>query len=62
MAFERKHFNMDMDWRFHRGDIEIDGGKGHADVYRSTKTGGMRGPATKKAYDDSEWEIGRAHV
>ena len=47
---------MDMDWRFHRGDIEIDGGKGHADVYRSTKTGGMRGPATKNSFDDSMWE------
>ena len=56
MAFLRKHFNMDMDWRFHRGDIEIDGGKGHADVYRRTKTGGERGPATKRAYDDSTWE------
>ena len=56
MSFLRKHFNMDMDWRFHRGDIGIDGGKGHADVYRSTKTGGMRGPATKKAFDDSDWE------
>ena len=56
MSFQRKHFNMDMDWRFHRGDVEIDWGKGHADVYRSTKTGGGRGPATKRAYDDSAWE------
>ena len=56
MSFKRKHFNMDMDWRFHRGDVEIDWGKGHADVYRSTKSGGGRGPATKRAYDDSRWE------
>lgn len=56
MTFYRKHFNMDMDWRFHRGEVDIDHGIGHKDVYRSTKTGGTRGPATKRAYDDSLWE------
>lgn len=56
MAFERKHYNMDMDWRFHRGEIADDGGKSHASVYSSTKTGGLNGPATKRSYDDSSWQ------
>lgn len=57
MSFDRKHFNMDLDWRFHRGEIEDDGGKSHASVYSSTKTGGLNGPATKRSYDDSTWQV-----
>lgn len=56
MSFNRKHFNMDPDWRFHRGEIKDDGGKSHASVYSSTKTGGLNGPATKRCYDDSTWQ------
>ncbi|MBQ8357146.1 MAG: DUF4982 domain-containing protein [Clostridia bacterium] len=58
MAFSRKHFNMDMDWRFHRGDYvdEVAKAKGHSAIYNSTKSGGATGPATKRAFDDSEWE------
>lgn len=52
----RKHFNMDMDWRFWLGDYAEDVAKSHTAVYNSVKTGNATGPATKRAFDDESWE------
>ena len=60
MSFDRKHYNMDMDWRFYHGDVPVDSSstsKTHSAVYNSAKAGGATGPATKKAFDDSQWRI-----
>ena len=56
MSFERKKYNMDLDWRFSKNvDHEKEASK-HSEIYTKTKTGNAVGPATKRAYDDSEWE------
>ena len=56
MAFNRKNYNMDMDWRFCKDvDNESEASK-HNEIYSKTKTGNAVGPATKRAYDDSNWE------
>lgn len=52
----RVHFNMDMDWRFHNGDYIEDADTSHTAVYNSVKTGNLKGPATKRAFDDEGWE------
>ena len=57
MAFERKHFNMDPEWRFHLGDVGQVAGKSHSAVYNSVKAGSATGPATKGAFDDSDWTL-----
>ncbi len=56
MGFQRKHFNMDMDWRFHRGDVDVLAGIDHGDVYGRVKAGAEIGPARKTPFDDSQWE------
>ena len=56
MGFERKTFNMDMDWRFHRGDVNFLESTDHSAVYGRVKAGAEIGPAAKKTYDDSRWE------
>lgn len=58
MSFSRVIYKMDMDWRFCRED-RLDSESSdtsHGAIYNSVKTGNAGGPATKKAYDDSEWE------
>jgi len=60
MSFTRIHYNMDMDWRFHRGDVADDKNgwlNTHAAVYNSAKAGGANGPAAKRAFDDSDWQV-----
>ncbi len=52
----RTHFNMDTDWRFHNGDYIEDAETSHTAVYNSVKTGNLKGPATKRAFDDEGWE------
>ncbi len=52
----RIHWNMDMDWRFLNGDYTEDVAKNHTAVYNSVKTGNLKGPATKRAFDDEGWE------
>ncbi len=55
----REVISLDREWRFHKGNINanIHPNKDHAAVYNGTKSGMLLGPATKGAYDDSEWEI-----
>ena len=59
MAFGGIKFNMDQGWRFHLGDYsdEKTRQKTHSAVYSGAKSGGLVGPATKNAFDDSAWEI-----
>lgn len=58
MSISRVVYQMDMDWRFCR-EAALDtenADTGHSAIYNSVKTGSASGPATKKAYDDGEWE------
>ena len=59
MCDSRIVISMDRQWRFHKGDIEniAHPNKDHAAIYSGTKTGMLLGPATKRAYDDSDWQI-----
>ena len=56
MSFTRKIFNMDPDWKFHRGDVDIFTGTDHSSVYMRVKAGAEIGPARKQTYDDSQWQ------
>ncbi len=57
----RKILNMDFDWRFHRGDIEVPALQGHSASYHSCKAGSMPGPGGK-TWDDREWrEVNLPH-
>ncbi len=51
-------YNMDLGWRFHRGDLPEDDrrakGKFHSAVYMNCKSG-TAGSGAKKEYDDSDW-------
>lgn len=51
----REIFCMDKDWKFHLGDIGINPGNTHGEVYGSCKAGGATGPAMSD-WNDSEWE------
>ena len=48
----RKVLNMDFDWRFHRGDVEIEAAKTHDAVYMSSKSG-RADPRAEVNFDDS---------
>lgn len=50
----RKVLNMDFDWRFHRGDVEIEAAKTHDAVYMSSKSG-RADPRAEVNFDDSAW-------
>ncbi len=52
----RTHYNLDMGWRFLLGDYVEDAATSHTAVYNSVKTGNLKGPATKRAFDDEAWE------
>jgi len=58
MAFSGKVFNLDKEWRFHLGEYvdEKTRANNHAAVYSGAKSGGLAGPATKNAFDDSGWQ------
>ncbi len=56
MKFGRRHFNMDMAWRFYRGDLDIFEGSDHSTVYSRVKSGNQVGPARKRPFDDSDWQ------
>ncbi len=49
-------YNMDLNWKFHRGDLPEDTAtiNSHADSYASCKAGEL-GSGAKKQYADSEW-------
>lgn len=49
-------YNMDFDWKFHRGDIVVKSGVGHSDSYADCKAGNVVGVGSK-TYDDSSWRI-----
>lgn len=51
---ERKVFNLDFSWKFHRGDIEIPS-ELTKDSYAICKSGAIVGPAGKN-WDDSDWK------
>ena len=57
MAFCGKVFNMDKEWRFYLGDYsdEKTRANNHSAVYGGAKSGGLAGPGTKNAFDDSYW-------
>lgn len=50
MAF----FDMDLGWKFHRGEIEQTGARSHSEAYGGCKAGGIIGPGGI-LYDDSSW-------
>lgn len=47
-------YNMDFDWKFHRGDVDFKAGTGHDDIYAACKSGNVVGVGSK-TYDDSGW-------
>ena len=47
-------FNMDKDWRFHLGDIEVDIKNTHNASYALSKAGAASGPAGKN-WNDRDW-------
>ncbi len=59
MKDSRIVIDMDRQWRFQRAIAQTDthSDKSHAAVYNSLKTGMLKGPATKRAFDDSTWQI-----
>lgn len=57
MEFLRKKFSMDREWKFSGGEVDLFQEDSHNVVYAQVKAGGAFGPARKKAYDDSAWQI-----
>lgn len=45
-------YDMDRDWSFHRGDVELGAGNSHSDDYSASKSGAAQGPAGKL------WSVG----
>ena len=52
----REHILMDMQWKFHEGDVKDHDRHGYLYPYMHTKTERGQGPASMD-FDDSEWEI-----
>lgn len=51
---DRIIMNLDFDWRFHLGEVDVDLKNAHNVSYNSSKAGGQMGPGGK-TYFDSEW-------
>lgn len=51
----RKKLSLDCDWRFHLGELGIQTGKGHGEIYNLSKAGSCPG-APQGDFDASEWE------
>lgn len=49
-----KIYNMDFEWRFHRGDVDFKAGTGHNDIYAACKSGNVVGVGGKR-FNDSDW-------
>ncbi len=47
-------YNMDFQWKFHRGDIDHQIGSGHNTSYNLCKAGGVMGPGGSR-YEDTDW-------
>ncbi len=54
MGRNRIVYNMDFEWKFHRGDIDSQTGGSHSDSYALCKAGGVVGPGGKN-YSDEGW-------
>lgn len=52
----RRVLNMDLSWRFHRGELEAANANTHADSYQSSKAGAA-GSGAKKELADSHWRL-----
>jgi len=50
----RTVFNMDFEWKFHRGDVDFKTENSHRVSYESCKAGNVIGPGGKK-FDDKDW-------
>ncbi len=50
----RTVFNMDFQWKFHRGEVDFKAGTSHNDSYSYSKAGGAVGPAGK-IFNDADW-------
>ena len=48
-------YNMDLGWKFHRGEIARKGAGTHSEAYGGCKAGGIMGPGGI-AYDDAGWQ------
>ena len=48
-------YNMDLGWKFHRGEIVRKGASSHSEAYSGCKSGGVMGPGGL-LYDDSSWQ------
>lgn len=48
-------YNMDLGWKFHRGEIERKGASSHSEAYSGCKAGGVMGPGGL-VYEDSSWQ------
>ena len=51
-----KIYNMDFDWKFHRGDVDFKAGTGHDDIYAACKAGNVVG-AGGKIFKDDGWRV-----
>lgn len=49
-------WNLNLDWRFHRGAVDLPGPKSHSDAYDWAHAG-SRGGVAGVNFDDSDWEV-----
>ena len=52
----RTVFNMDLRWKFHRGDVDFQLANSHSISYTSCKSGNVLGPGGKHYHDD-DWRV-----
>ena len=57
----RSVYNMDFQWKFHRGDIDVTTGGSHSDTYAACKAGNVVGPGGKRFKDDDWREVDLPH-
>lgn len=51
----REIFNMDYDWKFHKGDVVVPITNAHNQIYAISKASGAIGPP-RQGFNDTEWE------
>lgn len=54
-------YDMDRDWYFHRGDVQLDAKNSHSDDYAASKSGAAQGPAGKLWSVDGWREVDLPH-
>lgn len=52
---DRQILSLDIDWKFHLGELALKTGKGHGEIYALSKAGSSPG-APQGDFDASEWE------